>query len=315
MTNSVTVNNAAVEKIFSAGATVISHLIDKTVSAGPIAASQTESSLRLDDGWVVLLTDIPAGGIRMSVRFDSNAIVELVKIMMGGGDELGAIGDSMTSEITAQIASTMAEELAGQNSWGANGIVAKVCTDAKLVPPPPLNTWISEFSIDGGTTLRVAVDIDIPASAKTGLTSQKAAPVTAAATAAVPDAPTAATAEEAAVSSSVKQTSPGKAAKVPLAASFSTMTPTPSRGTDATKLDLVHDVPMTVRALLGSSRLPLRDVVGMQNGSVFELNRSSEEPIDLYVNNILIARGEVVVVDDRYAVKISELNPGSSSAR
>jgi flagellar motor switch protein FliN len=47
----------------------------------------------------------------------------------------------------------------------------------------------------------------------------------------------------------------------------------------------------------------------MTTGSVFELDKLSTEPIDLYVNNILIARGEVVVVDDKFAVKISELNP------
>ena len=52
----------------------------------------------------------------------------------------------------------------------------------------------------------------------------------------------------------------------------------------------------------------LRGVCGVP-GSVFELDKLSTEPIDLYVNNILIARGEVVVVDDKFAVKISELNP------
>ena len=55
--------------------------------------------------------------------------------------------------------------------------------------------------------------------------------------------------------------------------------------------------------------MPLREVVSLQSGSVFELEKLAAEPIDLYVNNILIARGEVVVVDDKYAVKISELNP------
>ena len=68
--------------------------------------------------------------------------------------------------------------------------------------------------------------------------------------------------------------------------------------------------------MLGQTELSLREVVSMQPGSVFELDKLATEPIDLYVNNILIARGEVVVVDDKFAVKISELNPSSTrSAR
>jgi len=68
-------------------------------------------------------------------------------------------------------------------------------------------------------------------------------------------------------------------------------------------------VPLQVRAILGKTVMQLRDVVSLQQGSVFELDKLAVDPIDIYVNNILIARGEVVVVDDKYAVKISELNP------
>ena len=74
-------------------------------------------------------------------------------------------------------------------------------------------------------------------------------------------------------------------------------------------LDIVHDIPLEISAVLGQTALSLRDVVALQTGSVFELDKLSTDPIDLYVNNILIARGEVVVVDDKFAVKISELNP------
>ena len=68
-------------------------------------------------------------------------------------------------------------------------------------------------------------------------------------------------------------------------------------------------MPLEISAVLGQTELSLREVVAMQPGSVFELDKLSTEPIDLYVNKILIARGEVVVVDDKFAVKISELNP------
>ncbi len=89
------------------------------------------------------------------------------------------------------------------------------------------------------------------------------------------------------------------------------MTPTAIRpaAPGQSNLDLVHDVPLEISAVLGQTELSLREVVAMQPGSVFELDKLSTEPIDLYVNNILIARGEVVIVDDKFAVKISELNP------
>jgi flagellar motor switch protein FliN/FliY len=93
------------------------------------------------------------------------------------------------------------------------------------------------------------------------------------------------------------------------------MPPTPVRTAQPgqANLDLVHDVPLQISAVLGKTVMPLREVVSLQSGSVFELDKLAAEPIDLYVNNILIARGEVVVVDDKYAVKISELNPQPAS--
>jgi flagellar motor switch protein FliN/FliY len=72
---------------------------------------------------------------------------------------------------------------------------------------------------------------------------------------------------------------------------------------------LVHDIPLEISAVLGQTEMSLRDVVALVSGSVLELDKLSTDPIDLYINDILIARGEVVVVDDKFAVKISELNP------
>jgi flagellar motor switch protein FliN/FliY len=61
--------------------------------------------------------------------------------------------------------------------------------------------------------------------------------------------------------------------------------------------------------VLGQTSISLLDVVALQSGSVLELDKLSTDPLDLYVNDILIARGEVVVVDDKFAIKISEINP------
>jgi flagellar motor switch protein FliN len=67
------------------------------------------------------------------------------------------------------------------------------------------------------------------------------------------------------------------------------------------------DVPLEVRIRLGQAAMPLEEVASLQEGSVVELDRSSGDPVDVLVNDRLIARGEVVVVDDRFTVRVTEI--------
>jgi len=78
-------------------------------------------------------------------------------------------------------------------------------------------------------------------------------------------------------------------------------------GAAASDLGLIMEVPLRLSVELGSASLPVRDVLALSKGSVVELNRMSGEPADIYVNDRLIARGEVVVQEERVAVRISEL--------
>lgn len=72
-------------------------------------------------------------------------------------------------------------------------------------------------------------------------------------------------------------------------------------------LDLLMDVGLSVTVELGRTEMPVRDVLGLVPGSVIELRRSASDPVDIFVNNKVVARGEVVVVDDRFGVRITEL--------
>jgi len=72
-------------------------------------------------------------------------------------------------------------------------------------------------------------------------------------------------------------------------------------------LGLIMDVPLRLSVELGSARLPVRDVLALSKGSVVELDRTNGEPADVYVNDRLIARGELTVQEDRVAVRITEL--------
>jgi flagellar motor switch protein FliN len=72
-------------------------------------------------------------------------------------------------------------------------------------------------------------------------------------------------------------------------------------------IDLLMDVSLRVTVELGRTQMTLRQVLDLQPGSVVELDRLAGDPVDIFVNERIIARGEVVVVDDKFGVKITEL--------
>ena len=75
----------------------------------------------------------------------------------------------------------------------------------------------------------------------------------------------------------------------------------------ATDLAPVFDVPVAISAVLGKSSMSVAQLLRLAQGSVLELDRKVGEAIDIYVNNRLVARGEVVVVDDRLGVTMTEI--------
>jgi flagellar motor switch protein FliN/FliY len=78
-------------------------------------------------------------------------------------------------------------------------------------------------------------------------------------------------------------------------------------------LNLVLDVPVSLTIELGSCQLPMKEVLLLNIGSVIQLDKPADAPVELSVNGKLIARGEVVVVEDRFGVKITEVI-GSANA-
>lgn len=76
---------------------------------------------------------------------------------------------------------------------------------------------------------------------------------------------------------------------------------------DTANLDLLLDVNLQVTVELGRAQLKFRDVLNLAQGTVVELSRQTSEPVDILVNGALLATGEVVVVDDHFAVRITKL--------
>jgi flagellar motor switch protein FliN/FliY len=81
----------------------------------------------------------------------------------------------------------------------------------------------------------------------------------------------------------------------------------------ATDLEAVYDVPVTVSAVLGKSAMEVSELLKLGRGTVVELDRKVGEAIDIYVNNRLVARGEVVLVEDRLGVTMTEIIKNTQS--
>lgn len=72
-------------------------------------------------------------------------------------------------------------------------------------------------------------------------------------------------------------------------------------------LDILLDVPVKLTVELGSCQMPMREVLQLNSGSVVQLDKVADTPVDIFVNQRRIARGEVVVVEDRFGIKITEI--------
>jgi len=82
------------------------------------------------------------------------------------------------------------------------------------------------------------------------------------------------------------------------------------RGDDQTpfhKIDFIHDVPLRLSVEIGQASLTVREILALNVGSVMEFTKVVGEPMDITISGRLMARGEIVVVNERYGVRISEV--------
>jgi flagellar motor switch protein FliN len=83
--------------------------------------------------------------------------------------------------------------------------------------------------------------------------------------------------------------------------------------TETATLDLVRDVELDLKIELGRTHMYLEDVLKLRKGSVVPLDRLAGDPVDVYVNGRLIARGEVLVLNDNFCVRVAELITGANT--
>ena len=88
----------------------------------------------------------------------------------------------------------------------------------------------------------------------------------------------------------------------------------PSRGKVEASIDMLRDVNLQVKVVLGRSRMFVNEVLKFTPGSVVELDKLTGDPLDVFVNDRLVARGEVLVINDNFAIRITEvINPNRTN--
>jgi len=90
------------------------------------------------------------------------------------------------------------------------------------------------------------------------------------------------------------------------AASFDELTDSSMPGSDV-NLDVVLDIPVNLSMEIGRTKISIRNLLQLNQGSVVELERLAGEPMDVLVNGTLIARGEVVVVNEKFGIRLTDI--------
>ncbi|WP_082081299.1 flagellar motor switch protein FliN [Methylocucumis oryzae] len=84
---------------------------------------------------------------------------------------------------------------------------------------------------------------------------------------------------------------------------------------DEINMDVILDVPVTIAMEIGRAQINIRNLLQLNQGSVVELDRFAGEPLDVLVNGTLIAHGEVVVVNDKFGIRLTEVISPSERVR
>ena len=98
-------------------------------------------------------------------------------------------------------------------------------------------------------------------------------------------------------------------------ASFPELQAEPKSGGGNDQLDLVMDIPVTLSVELGRTKIQIRELLQLAQGSVVDLDRLAGEPMDVLVNGFLIARGEVVLVNDKFGIRLTDIVSPTERAR
>jgi flagellar motor switch protein FliN/FliY len=98
-------------------------------------------------------------------------------------------------------------------------------------------------------------------------------------------------------------------------AAFANFTPTAAAGGTGNDINMILDIPVQLTVELGRTRIPIKNILQLAQGSVVELDALAGEPMDVLVNGFLIAQGEVVVVNDKFGIRLTDIVTPSERMR
>ena len=97
-------------------------------------------------------------------------------------------------------------------------------------------------------------------------------------------------------------------AEAPARAEFETLKPEAGQAVSQdVNLEVILDVPVTLSLEVGRARISIRNLLQLNQGSVVELDRAAGEPLDVFVNGTLVAHGEVVVVNEKFGIRLTDV--------
>ena len=108
-------------------------------------------------------------------------------------------------------------------------------------------------------------------------------------------------------SKEAQESEPSDAAKPVELDDFNDSNNQPLSGDERRKLDAILDIPVTISMEVGRTQISIRNLLQLNQGSVVELDRLAGEPLDVMVNGTLIAHGEVVVVNDKFGIRLTDV--------
>jgi flagellar motor switch protein FliN/FliY len=109
--------------------------------------------------------------------------------------------------------------------------------------------------------------------------------------------------------------SPGAGADVRTAQVFGKLAPGSAANAQASDIDMILDIPVQLTVELGRTKIPIRHILQLSQGSVVELDGLAGAPMDVFVNGCLIAQGEVVAVNDKFGIRITDVVTPSERMR
>ena len=104
-------------------------------------------------------------------------------------------------------------------------------------------------------------------------------------------------------------------ARRPTPAAFEQFTPAAGKPTGVNDIELILDIPVQLTVELGRTKIAIKNLLQLAQGSVVELDGLAGEPMDVFVNGCLIAQGEVVVVNDKFGIRLTDIITPSERIR